>query len=188
MLLNLTMEEARDFIESAEIIRKDQVIPGHFRPCPDSTYKPGLDWLYRYERAMMKSLEPVLTSLPPDLIGEKSLFHAALSNAFRHAHHGDRLKPITVSVLQGRKGFLIQVTDCGRGFNLHKIYKHCRRKRRYLTPVGSGIRRMAESRRYGVFYNPKGTAFHLLYLFEDDLEKHFSHKLTVLLEPHAEAA
>jgi hypothetical protein len=188
MLLNLTMEEAGDFIESAEIIKQDRVIPGHFRPCPESTYKPGLDWLYRYEQAMLNFLAPKLASLPDDLMGEKSLFHEALCNAFNHAHHRDRLKPITVTVLLGDKGLIIRVADGGRGFNLQKVYKHCRMKRRYLTAAGDGIRRMAESHRYGVFYNHKGTEFNLLYLFENKLTEQFSDRFAVFLEPCAEAA
>lgn len=188
MLLNLTIDEATDFIESAETIKQDQVIPGHFRPCTESTYPPGLDWLYRYEQAMLKFLGPRLTSHPDDLFGEQSLFHEALSNAFLHAHHRNRLKPITVSVLMGNKGFMIQVADRGRGFNLEKAYRHCRKKRRYLTAAGNGVRLMAESRRYGVFYNRKGTEFNLLYLYENNLADHFTDKLAVVLEPHVEAA
>jgi hypothetical protein len=188
MLLNLTMEEAGDFIESAEIIKQDQVIPGHFRPCPASTYKSGLDWLYRYEQAMLDFLAPKLASRPDDLMGEKSLFHEAMCNAFCHGHHRDRLKPITVTVLLGDKGFMIRVADGGRGFNLQKVYKHCRMKRRFLTAAGNGIRRMAHSERYGVFFNRKGTEFHLLYLFENKLAEHFSDRFAVFLEPCAEAA
>lgn len=186
MLLNLTIDEASDFIDSAEKIKEDQVIPGHFRPCPESPYQTGYDWLYRYEQTMAQFLEPKLKSQPDDLIGEKSLLHEALSNAFDHAHHHDRLRPITVSVLLGDKGFIIQVADCGKGFNLQKVYKHYRKKRRYLTTVGNGIRRMAETHQYGVFYNPKGTQVHLLYLFKNNLEDLFSDRLAVV--PKAQAA
>jgi hypothetical protein len=188
MLLDLTMEEAGDFIMSAETVKQDEVIPGHFRPCPESTYQPGMDWLFRYEQALVKFLSPKLTCHPDDLTGEKSLFHEAMCNAFSHGHHRDRLKPIAVDVLLGDQGFMIQVADRGRGFNLQKVYRHCRMKRRYLTAAGDGIRRMAESQRYGVFYNRKGTKFHLLYLFSNNLAEHFSDRLAVVLEPHAEAA
>jgi anti-sigma regulatory factor (Ser/Thr protein kinase) len=188
MLLNLTIGQASDIIDSAEIIRKDQVIPGHFRPCPESPYPPGYDWLYRYEHTMAKFLESKLQSLPADLIGDKSLLNEALSNAFCHAHHQDRLKPITVSVLLGTKGFIIQVTDCGKGFNLQKAYKHYRKKRRYLTTVGNGIRRMAEAHQYGVFYNTKGTRVHLLYLFDSNLNELFADQVAVVPKSQAEAA
>jgi hypothetical protein len=188
MLLDLTREEAEDFIASAEVIKQDQVIPGHFRPCPESTYQPGFDWLYRYEQTLLKFPNPKQASHPDDLTGEKSLFHEAMCNAFSHAHHRDRLKPIMVSVVLGDKGVMIQVADGGRGFNLQKAYRHYRMKRRYLTAAGDGIRRMAESKRYGVFYNRKGTKFHLLYLFSNNLAEHFSDRLAVVLEPHAEAA
>jgi hypothetical protein len=188
MLLNLTIDEASDIIESAEIIKEDQVIPGHFRPCPESPYQPGYDWLYRYEQTMEKFLESKLKSHPADLIGEKSLLHEALSNAFCHAHHHDRLKPISVNVLLGQKGFIIQVSDRGKGFNLQKTYKHYRKKRRYLTTVGNGIRRMAEAHQFGVFYNPKGTQVHLLYLFDNNLNDLFADQVAVAPISQAEAA
>jgi hypothetical protein len=188
MLLNLTIDEASDFIKSAEIIKKDQVIPGHFRPCPESPYQPGYDWLYRYEQTMAQFLESKLKSNPTELIGEKGLLHEALSNAFCHGHHHDRLTPITVSVLQGDKGFIIQIADRGKGFNLQKVYKHYRKKRRYLTTVGNGIRQMAETHRFGVFYNPKGNQVHLLCLFNDNLEELFADRLAVAPECQTEAA
>ena len=188
MLLNLTIREASDFIESTELIREDQVIPGHFRPCPESPYRTGYDWLYRYEQKMAEYLESKLKSYPSDLVGEKSLLHEALSNAFCHAHHRDMLKPITVRVLLGANGLIIQVTDCGKGLNIQKIYKHYRKKRRYLTLLGNGIRSMAASSRYGVFYNPKGTEFHLLYLFEKQLDELLSDRIAVLPEPEIHTA
>lgn len=188
MLLNLTIDEASEIIESAEIIKEDLVIPGHFRPCPESPYQPGYDWLYRYEQTLWKFLKAKLKSFPADLIGEKSLLHEALSNAFSHAHHHDRLKPIAVSVLLGRKGFIIQVTDRGKGFNLQKAYKHYRKKRRYLTTVGNGIRRMAEAHRYGVFYDPNGTQVHLLYLFDSNLNDLCADRVAVVSKSQTEAA
>lgn len=188
MLLNLTIDEAGDIIESTETIKEDQVIPGYFRPCSKSPYQPGYDWLYRYEQTIWKFLKQKLKSHPADLVGEKSLLHEALSNAFCHAHHYDRLKPITVSVLLGRKGFIIQVTDCGKGFNLKKIYKHYRKKRRYLTCVGDGIRRMAEAHQFGVFYNPQGTQCHLLYLFDNNLNDQFADQVAVVPQSQAHAA
>lgn len=169
MLLNLTVSEAIDFLESPEIIREDQIVPGHFRPCPDSPYGAGFDWLHRYEHSIAEFLKSILKMHPCDLIGEKSLLHEALSNAFCHAHHRNPLKPISVRFMLGDKGFIIRVVDCGKGFNVQKIYKQYRKKRRYLTSVGDGIRLMAASHRYGTFYNAKGTAFYLLHPFEKKL-------------------
>jgi hypothetical protein len=171
MLLNLDVSKASEFIEAPEVIRKDQVIPGHFRPCPESPYGQGFDWLYRYELKISAFLKPWLKPPPSDLIGEKSLLHQALSNAYCHAHHRDPLKPITVRVLLGSQGLIIQVNDCGKGFKVQKVYKHYRKKRRYLTCVGNGIRLMAASSRYGAFYNQQGTAFHLLYPFHKKLDE-----------------
>jgi hypothetical protein len=177
MLLNFDVSQASEFIESPETIREDRVIPGHFRPCPESPYGAGFDWLYRYELKIATFLEPWLKSPLSDLIGEKSLLHEALSNAYCHAHHRDPLKPITVRVLLGSQGLIIQVNDCGKGFNVQKVYKHYRKKRRYLTCVGNGIRLMAASSRCGAFYNQKGTAVHLLYPFHQKLDELSSNRI-----------
>lgn len=187
MLLDLNLDQASDVLESAEIIREDQVIPGHFRPCPESPYGPGYDWLYRYELKIAAFLESRLSSLPSDLIGAKSLLHEAMSNAFGHAHHRNTLKPITVRFLLGSQGLMIRVTDCGKGFNVQKLFKHYHKKRRYLTSVGNGIRLMAASPQYGVFYNQKGTAFHLIYLFEKELADLSFDRLSDAPEPQVEA-
>ena len=188
MLLNLTIDEASELIESADMIREDQVIPGHFRPCSKSPYQNGYDWLYRYEKTMAEFLESKLVSYPSDLIGQKSLLHEALSNAFCHAHHRNRLKPITVRYVLGGKGLIMQVIDGGKGFNTQKVYKQYRKKRRYLTSIGNGIRQMAKSRHYGVFYNSKGTAFQLLHLYEQKLDDLFSDRLVAATESRVEMA
>lgn len=187
MLLDFNFDQACDFLESVEIIREDQVIPGHFRPCSQSPYATGFDWLYRYELKIASFLELRLQALPSDLIGEKCLLNEAMTNAFCHAHHGNTLKPITVRFLLGSQGFMIRVTDCGKGFNVQKTYKHCRKKRRYLTSVGNGIRLMAASPQYGVFHNQKGTAFHLIYLFEKELAELSFDRIATAPEHQVEA-
>lgn len=169
MLLNLNTRQAFELIESPEMIREDQVIPGHFRPCTDSPYGPGYDWIHRYECKIAKFLEPLLKSHHAELIGEKGLLYEALSNAFCHAHHKDTLTPITVGVLLGRTGLIVRVSDCGKGFNVKKIYKHHVKKRRHFTSVGNGIHLMASSPRFGIFYNQKGTEINFLYFFEKRL-------------------
>jgi hypothetical protein len=171
MLLTLSPDQALELIESPKLIREDQVIPGHFRPFPGSPYGPGNDWIYRYEGKLARFLEPLLQSHQAELTGEKGLLYQVLSNAFCHAHHKDRLKPITVSVLLGEKGLIVRVSDFGKGFNVPRIYKHCIHKKRYFSPVGSGFRCMAASPHFGVFYNQKGTQINLLYLFENGLTR-----------------
>lgn len=123
-----------------------------------------------------------------ELIGEKSLLHEAMSNSFCHAHHRNTLKPINVRFLSGSQGFIIRVSDGGKGFNVQKVYKHHRKKRRYLNSAGNGIRLMAESPQYGVFYNNQGTAFHLIYLFEKELAEFSSGDRVGSPEPEIEAA
>lgn len=171
MLLTLDCDQALELIEAPELIREDQVIPGHFRPFPGSPYGPGYGWIFRYEGKLARFLEPLLKSHQVELTGEKGLLFQALSNAFCHAHHKDRLKPITVSVLLGRTGLIIRVSDCGKGFNVPRIYKHYVYKKRHFTSVGSGIRFMAASPHFGIFYNQRGTQINLLYLFEDGLNR-----------------
>lgn len=188
MLLNLDVSQAIDFIESPELIREDQVIPGHFRPCPESPYGAGFDWLYRYELKISAFLKPWFKSHPSDLMGEKGLLHEAMSNAFCHAHHRNPLLPITVRVLLGEQGLIIRVKDCGKGFNVQKVYNHYRKKRRYLTAVGNGVRLMAASPTYGAFYNQKGTEFHLLYPFKKKLTELSSDQVDVQPKREAQAA
>lgn len=169
MLLILNPSQALELIDSPEMISEDQVIPGHFRPCRDSPYGAGYDWIYRYERKIAHLLEPLLKSHYAEMAGEKGLLFEALSNAFYHGHHKNPLKPIIVSVLLGRKGLIVRVSDCGKGFNVKKIYKHYEKGKRRFSSVGNGIRLMASSPCFGIFYNQKGTAINLLYLFENGL-------------------
>lgn len=169
MLLTLAPSQALELIQSLETIREDTVIPGHFRPCPDSPYGPGYDWVYRYERKVGQILEPLLKSHQTELIGEKGLLRQALSNAFCHAHHKNPLKPICVSVMLGRIGLIIRVSDRGKGFNVQRIYRHYVKKKRYFTSIGNGIRMMASAPHVGVFYSQKGTQVNLLYLFDNGL-------------------
>ena len=169
MLLTLAPSQAFELIESLEMIREDQVIPGHFRPCKDSPYGPGYDWIYRYTLKIGNFLEQQLHPHHMELIGERGLLYQALSNAFCHAHHKDPLKPITVNVMQGRIGLIIRASDSGKGFKVQKIFKHYTKNKRHFTSVGSGIRLMASSPHYGIFYNQKGTQINFLYLFENGL-------------------
>lgn len=167
MLLTLRPSQVHELIESLEMIREDKVVPGHFRPCTDSPYESGYDWLYRYERSIALFLGPRLKYHHTELTGENGLLYEVLSNAFCHAHHKDPLKPIIVSVLFGRIGLLVRVSDCGKGFNVQKVFKHYVKKKRYFTSVGNGIRAMASSPHFSIFYNRKGTTVNILYLFDN---------------------
>ena len=99
----------------------------------------------------------------------------------------DRLKPITVSVLLGEKGLIVRISDFGKGFNVPRIYKHYIYKKRYFTSVGSGLRCMAASAHFGVFYNQKGTQINLLYLFENGLTRLSSDLIAAAPEQQAES-
>lgn len=169
MLLTINPSQARELFESLELFREDKIIPGHFRPCKDSPYGHGYDWIYRYERKIAPFIEPRLKAHHTELTGEKGLLYEALTNAFCHAHRKDPLKPITVGIHTGRIGLLVRVSDCGKGFNVQKVFKHYVKKKRYFSWVGSGIRLMALSPHFSVFYNQKGTTVNLLYLFDNGL-------------------
>lgn len=186
MLLPLNSKQALELIDSPEIIREDQVIPGHFRPCMDSPYGAGYDWIYRYERKIAPFFEPLLKSHHAELAGEKGLLYEALSNAFCYGHHKNPLKPITVSVLLGRTGLIVRVSDCGKGFNVKKVYKHYEKRKRRFSSVGNGIRLMASSPCFGIFYNQKGTAINFLYLFENGLSILSPDRIVSAPEPQGE--
>jgi hypothetical protein len=47
---------------------------------------------------------------------------------------------------------------------------------------------MAETDRYGVFYNPNGTEFHLLYLFNENLYERLADHLVLAPESRPEMA
>jgi hypothetical protein len=57
------------------------------------------------------------------------------------------------------------------GFNVDKVYQSYRKKKIYYHTVGNGIHLMASSHRFGIFYSPVGATFHLLYLFDENLEQ-----------------
>ena len=80
MLLTLTPDQALELLESLETIREDNIVPGHFRPCPDSPYGPGYDWVYRYESKIGPLLEPFLNPHQSELLGKHGLLLQALSN------------------------------------------------------------------------------------------------------------
>jgi len=170
MLLSAGFGEVLVFIQSPELIREDTIIPDEFPECPDSTYRVGYDWLYRYERDIASFLAPWLNSHRYELIGEKGIICEALSNAFSHGHDKDPLKPIFFKVFLGARGLLVRVTDSGKGFDSRHVIQSYLQKKMYYHTAGNGIHLMATSRHFGIFYDPTGSAFHLLYAFDYNFE------------------
>jgi hypothetical protein len=170
MLLSINFQKALAYIQSPKLIRRDTVVPADFQECVNSTYRAGYDWLYQYERDIAGFLSPWLKPYRYDLIGEKGILCEALSNAFSHGHGKDPRKTIIVEVFLGERGLLVRMEDAGKGFNVDKIYQSYLKKKIYYHTAGNGIHLMASSRRFGIFYSPVGATFHLLYLFDENIE------------------
>ena len=168
LLLNLTLEEALGAIGEGRQLFYEKVIPKEFRADPNSTYRSGYHWLFRYERDLVRQLEPWLKPYRYELIGEKGILAEALSNAFYHGHRKNPKLPIEVRLYKGTKGIMIRIHDCGTGFNVKKIHANYLKGKTYFHTAGNGFRLMADSKRFGIFYNSLGTTFHMIYLFDQN--------------------
>lgn len=170
MLLEINVQTAEQLIVSPEMIREDTVIPVEFPEHPDSRYRAGYDWLFIYERRIAKFLEKWLRRYRYQLIGEKGIVCEALSNAFSHGHNKDPLLPIFVRVMKGEKGLVLSIEDSGKGFNVKEVYKKYRNNKQYYYTAGNGLRLMAESSIFGIFYDSTGCIFNMLYLFKENFD------------------
>ncbi|MGD9212718.1 MAG: ATP-binding protein [Desulfobacteraceae bacterium] len=168
MLLSISFKNALKLIGNGKEILHENIIPKEFPLNPNSTYRTGYHWLYRYERDLIGHLSPWLEHFRYELIGEKGLLAEALSNAFYHGHRKDPKLCIEVTIYVGLKGILVKIHDCGAGFDVKKIYNHYLKGKPYFHTAGNGIRSMANSKLFGIFYNNLGNTFHLLYLFEQN--------------------
>lgn len=171
MLLSLTPEQALDLIVLPRQILKERIVPAEFPLSPDSSYQPGYDWLFSYERRLAAFLEKWLKAYRYDLIGENGILCEALSNAFFHGHAKNPDKPITVRVILGKQGLIVQIKDTGPGFDVQMVYNRFLNQERYYSKAGNGIRLMAQSSVFGVLHDPTGTNFILVHLFENTIEK-----------------
>lgn len=165
MLLVIDPLKALQLIGSPRPIHADTVVPAEFPACPDSYYRPGYDWLFRYERQIAAFLQRWLQHHRYELIGEKGILCEALSNAFCHGHGKDPHQPIYVRVVEGDQGLIVQIQDSGPGFDVEKIFSSYRNGKSYYITAGNGIRLMAQSQHFGIYYNARGNTFHLLHLF-----------------------
>lgn len=172
MLLFIKPATVLKSIAEPKCIRKDILIPEKSAPVVHSPYRPGYDWLFGYERKLARFLEPWLKKYRYELIGEKGLLCEALSNAFYHGHRKNAALPITVSIYLGGKGLIIRIKDAGSGFDLNTVFEKYARGKTYFHSAGNGLKLMNASKRFGIFYNHAGTAFHLLHLFGEDIEQY----------------
>ena len=170
MLLVLDRAQALRLIDAPRLVREDNVLPMEFPEHADSPYQPEYGWLFLYERQIAAFLETWLRPFRYELIGEKGILCEALSNAFCHGHNKDPRKPIVVRVWIGHQGLIVQIQDFGPGFDVQGTYQRFIANRDYYSTAGNGLRLMAQSRRFGVFYDATGRRFHLLYFFSDNLD------------------
>lgn len=166
MLLNISPAESLRLIVAPRQILKDRIVPKEFPPCPDSSYQPGYDWLFSYERRIAAFLSKWLKPYRYELIGEKGILCEALSNAFSHGHAKDPCKPIIVRVILGTRGLIVQIKDNGPGFDVKATYQRYRELKQYYSTAGNGLRLMDRSPHFGVFHDVTGTIAHMIYFFD----------------------
>lgn len=167
MLLDIEPAKAVELIDSARHLYKETIVPAEFPESMHSPYQPEYDWLFIYERRIAAVLKTWLRSHRYDLIGEKGLLCEALSNAFCHGHRKDPHKPIMVRAVVGNQGLVVRIRDCGPGFDVADIYARYKKNKTYYVTAGNGLRRMAESTDFGIFYDTTGNSFHLIYFFPE---------------------
>ncbi len=170
MLLDITPAEALQLVDSPRQMLKDRVVPAEIPHCPDSPYQSGYNWLFSYERRIAAFLEQWLKPYRYELIGEKGILCEALSNAFCHGHDKDPCKPIIVRVLVGGRGLIVQIKDCGPGFDVRAVYQSYYTRKIYYSTAGNGLRLMAGSSSFGVFHDSTGTISHILYFFNGSFD------------------
>jgi len=166
MLLDCSLEDVLKKLEDPELILNETLIPADAPEVHHSPYRNGYDWLFWYERKLAGFLEPWLKEYRYDLIGEKGILCEALSNSFCHGHNRESKLPISIKVYLGQRGVLVQIKDSGNGFAVDKIKKNFRFGKPYFHLAGNGLRRMARSAHFGIFYCSKGNTFHLVYYFD----------------------
>lgn len=169
MLLNTSFSRVLEKFDHVKLVRQDMIIPSQWPPVSNSPYRHGYDWLFGYERQLAKFLEPWLKGFRYELIGEHGIICEALSNAFCHGNRKDAALGIEVGVFLASQGILLRIKDHGNGFDVKKTVNDFSSGNHYYHLAGNGLRLMMHSQKFGVFFNERGTAFHLLYTFDEDL-------------------
>ncbi len=165
MLTDITLQDGLCRIQNPRLLFSEDLIPSACGRNLNSTYRPGYDWLFTYERKLAGILEPWTAHLRYELIGEKGLLCEALSNAFCHGHKKDPAKPIHLSVYLGDKGLIVRVRDNGRGFDLKAVTERFSLGKSYYHLAGNGLRLMILNPHFQIFFTDKGAGFNLMVLF-----------------------
>lgn len=165
MLIEIRPDEALDMLENAVSVFERKVVPRN-EPCAGhSPYLPEYDWMFLFERKLLKYLGPRIEEHRREMVGPSGLLSEALSNSYCHGNRRDPDLPIYVNVFKGDKGLLIKIEDSGDGFNYEEALNKLEQGGTYYKLSGNGLRRMAGSENFAVFYGKRGKPFYLLYLF-----------------------
>ncbi|WP_035277269.1 ATP-binding protein [Desulforegula conservatrix] len=165
MITDINLDKGLMNIFDGRVIFTETIIPSDCTKNPNSTYKPEYDWLFTYERIIAGVLDPWMSHLRFELIGDKGIICEALSNAFCHGHKKDPTKPIELNVYLGEKGLIIRIKDTGTGFEIDRVMDRYIKGKAYFHMAGNGLKRMIDSRDFHIFFTDNGTGFNLMYLF-----------------------
>ena len=165
MLIDMRPDEALDMIENAASVFEHKVVPRNGPRAGHSPYLPEYDWMFLFERKLMKFLDRRIEEHRRELVGPSGLLSEALSNSYCHGNRRDPDLPIYINVFKGDKGLLIKIEDSGDGFNYEETLSKLERGGNYYKLSGNGTKRMMASENFAVFYGESGRTFYLLYLF-----------------------
>ncbi len=180
MFLSLTPDTALVLLSEVKLVFDETITP---RTCPcasHSPYLPEYGWLFLFERKLARFLDPWMKEYRSELIGSGGIVSEALSNAYCHGHKRNPTLPITIQVYQGKHGIMLQIKDTGNGFNIDTMVSKFLDNKNYFYNAGNGIKRMFNSKTFGIFYGDCGTSFHLIFMFDNNpLETLLSDTCTV---------
>lgn len=165
MFVEMTPAAAVRLLGNATRVLDERIVPADTRDPGHSPYRPGYEWLFFYERALARKLDPWLQQHRPVLFGSRGILSEALSNAFCHGNNRQSSLAIHVEVDVGARGLLITIGDAGRGFDVETLVSRAQRGRRHaFHNAGNGLRAMADAEAFGIFYSDGGRRCHVLYL------------------------
>jgi hypothetical protein len=165
MIAGMTLEQALAAIGESEVLLDETVVPSSCPVVDHSPYRPEYGWMFRVERRVARAVESCLPDRRSELIGPGGLVSESLANAFLHGNRRDANRPISIHLLRGRRGVLLRIHDCGSGFDVGSKVASLHSGRQYFEVAGRGLRAMASSRTFRVFFGDRGSTLCLLHLF-----------------------
>jgi hypothetical protein len=165
VVIEATLPEALARIGGGEVLLDDVVVPAECVPCADAPYRLEYAWMFHAERRVARTLDPWLVAHRGELVGPGGVLSEALANAYRHGHGRDPRLPIRILVTRGARGLLVRIEDRGPGFDVAGTLHRFRAGKPYFDVAGGGLRALAGTTRFGVFWSDGGRAVHLLHEF-----------------------